>query len=92
MPPTLTQADLIELFEYREATGDLVWKSRGSSRHQNLIGLQAGYVDQPSTSGLRYQRHTFKVSDIIWVLMTGSWPPTTDVGDKRIVNLSDLTL
>lgn len=92
MPPTLTQADLIELFEYREATGDLVWKSHPSSRHQNLIGLQAGYVNSRGIRVVRYQRHTFKVSDIIWVLMTGSWPPTTDVGDKRIVNLSDLTL
>ena len=71
----LTQEQAKELFSYDPEEGILRWRKRPMGRNTSLI---AGYLkenpDKPHYWVVMVNYKNYKVHQIIWVYMTGSWP------------------
>ena len=92
----LTHARVLELFEYRADTGDLIWKKSESNRIK--IGDAAGAV---ATNGRRYigvDGERQLAHRLVWFHQRGEWPTENltpangDYLDTRIENLVEQTV
>lgn len=78
-----TQADLLEVFNYDEASGDLTYKVdtlKGMSGDIATYAHSQGYLSV-SLGGKDYLAHR-----IIWLMKTGSWPYQVDHIDHNRAN------
>ncbi len=91
----LTHARVLELFDYRADTGDLIWKKSESNRIK--IGDAAGAV---ATNGRRYigvDGERQLAHRLVWFHQNGEWPDENltpangDYLDTRIENLVEQT-
>ena len=78
-------------FAYSPLTGALVWKVPKGSRA--LAGAPAGALDARGYMGVTINKRPYKNHRIIWLMVTGHWPPVEIDHingirhDNRLVNL-----
>lgn len=97
----LTYEEACEAFTYEADTGVLRWKIdilSGLGTIHYAAGTEAGTIHK--IQGYRFVTYRYrksKVSRLVWLLMTGSWPVNQIdhingvVDDNRWVNLRDVT-
>ena len=75
---TFTQADLLEVLDYNEATGALTHKL--PTQHKN-IGDVAGYAHHEGYLSILIGGKEYLVHRVIWFMKTGHWPDQIDHED-----------
>jgi hypothetical protein len=66
------QERLLELFNYDPATGEL---RRRVASSRSRAGDVPGYIAKQGYRRIRVDGVKYHAADLIWVLMTGEWPP-----------------
>ena len=69
MNSNLTQADLLEMFEYRD--GNLVWKKH---RTRKLVGKNVGYVQTNGYTRINLKSGIYYLHRLIFLYHFGRWP------------------
>lgn len=91
-----TQAKVQRLFDYDEKTGKLKRKVSVSSNAR--YGDYVGWLNSDGYLNVRIDRRMYKVHQIIWLYVHGSWPVgvidhiNQNKTDSRISNLRDTTI
>lgn len=93
--PPLTLDEARQIFDYNPETGDLIWKvTRLSYRGCVVPGAIAG-TNSHGYIAVTVNQRFYRAHRIVWLLMTGEWPPKTmdldhingDRSDNRWCNL-----
>ena len=92
MNSNLTQADLLEMFEYTD--GNLVWKKH---RTRKLVGKNVGYVQTNGYTRVNLSSGIYYLHRLIFLYHFGRWPVNQidhidgDPKNNRIENLREAT-
>lgn len=93
--PSLTPAEIAELFTYNPETGDLFWKVKPCDRI--MVGQRAGTLNGMGYYQVRYKQKIYLVHRVAWAITHGEWPPqlldheNRVRSDNRIGNLRPFT-
>lgn len=91
----LKQERIIDLLDYKEETGDLIWKKRMSSRVP--AGAKAGTITKDGYRATKIDGHWIYAHRVIWIYMYGSLPPEYidhidgNKDNNRLLNLRAVT-
>lgn len=69
----LTQAKLLELFQYDEASGALIWKI---DKGRAIAGTTVTTLDGKGYRQVGVDGKKYRVHRVIWMMKTGNWPST----------------
>lgn len=68
----ITQSELLELFEYNEYTGKLIWKISRSNVIK--VGQEVNHISKKGYVQVRLNGKLWMVHRLIWLMKTGAFP------------------
>lgn len=91
--PLPSQAQLKELFDYNEQTGELLWKT-APKKNSQVLGQVAGTIRHDGYRAIRIDGTGFQAHRLVWMLIKGKDPEDLTIDhinfiktDNRIENL-----
>lgn len=71
-----TREELLRLLDYNQETGEIRWCIKVASSTK-AAGSIAGYLGSDGYRRIKIAGKEYKAARLIWVMMTGDWPPVT---------------